>query len=762
MARRTLATTAVAVLALAAPVAAAAHGGDHGNPAPIGQTCSPRARLLGFSDALDKTRFAGTDVGGLSALTLGGSDSRSPWSRGGTPARALVDNQGTTPARFYDLRLDGAGRNGTPRPRVGAVTTLRRPDGTPYTGATLDGEGMQQLRDGSFVVSSETEPAIRRFAPNGRQLSELPVPARFRIAPAGEATTNLAFEGLGLAPDGRTLYAGMEGPLSADGTTAAGESLNRIVRYERDGRNDWQVAGQLGYKTDPGLAISELQVVDGDQLLVLERGFVNGVGNTVRVYQAFPAGADDVSAEPTLRRDGIRLVSKRLLVDLGACPPAGATNPGRQANPLLDNVEAMALGDALGDGARELYLLSDDNFSTGQVTRLYRLAVRLPGEPQLESRATYDALKMQPGPASGRVGVNPANGVTPPFSGQPVPGISGALRADDGGFWGMPDNGFGAKENSADFLLRMYHVKPQWKTARGGRGELRFDRFISLRDPDRKIPFSIVNGATRERLLTGADFDVEAVQRDRWGNLWFGDEFGPYLLKTAPDGRVLQAPVPLAGVKSPQSPDLAVGETPTLPGSGGFEPLAASTDGRTLYAITERALTAEPDQTLRTIHEFDVRSNSYTGRTWSFHVSAPTDRYVGDAQLLPGNRLLMIERDNSGGPAARVKRLIEVDLDDAPAADGTLPTRTVADLLRIRDPFGVSLPAPAGGFGFGDPFAFPFVSVETVLPLGGDRLLLANDNNFPGDAGRVPGKPDDVEAIVIRVPGLDGGEVNGR
>ena len=117
----------------------------------------------------------------------------------------------------------------------------------------------------------------------------------------------------------------------------------------------------------------------------------------------------------------------------------------------------------------------------------------------------------------------------------------------------------------------------------------------------------------------------------------------------------------------------------------------------------------------------------------------------------------MIERDNSGGSAARVKRLIEVDLDDTPAADGTLPTRTVVDLLRIRDPFGVSLPAPAGGFGFGDPFAFPFVSVETVLPLGGDRLLMANDNNFPGDAGRVPGKPDDLEAIILRVPGLEGG-----
>lgn len=753
MVRISLAATAAAALALGAPALAGAHGGHgHGGHGPhthgsavAGGICSPNAALLGFSDALDKTTYAGGDVGGLSALALG---------RGGS-ARVLVDNQGSTPARTYDLRLD-SGRRGEPRVRVTGTTRLTRPDGSAYTGREFDGEGLVALGDGSSLASSETEPSVRRFSRGGRQLGELPVPARFRVAPAGEAATNLTFEGLGLSSDGRTLYAGMEGPLSGDGRTAAGESLNRIVRWERDRRGDWQLAGQLGYRTDAGLAISELQVVGDDELLVLERGFVAGVGNTVRIYQAFLAGADDVSETPSLAADGVELVAKRLLVDLGDCPPSGATNPGAQPNPLLDNVEAMALGDRLPGGARELWLLSDDNFSAGQVTRLYRLAVTLPGEPTLEARATYGALAWQPGPPSGTRGVSGANGVTPPFPAQPVPGFSGALDDGRGGFWGMPDNGFGTKDNSADFLLRLYHVTPRWKTALGGSGRLLLDRFVSLRDPDRKIPFRIVNEETRERLLTGADFDLESVQRDWRGNLWFGEEFGPYLLQTSPDGRVLRAPVPLPGVKSPQSPDLAPGEQPTLPASGGFEPLAASRDGRTLYAITERALTNEPDQTIRRVHEFDVRSGSYTGREWSFHLSAAGDRYVGDAQMLPGNRLLMIERDNAEGVAARVKRLIEVDLDDAPQADGTLKTRTVADLLRIRDPFGVSLPAPAGGIGFGDPFGFPLQSVETVVWLGGDRLLMANDNNFPGNSGRVPGTPDDTEAIVFRVPGLLG------
>ena len=41
----------------------------------------------------------------------------------------------------------------------------------------------------------------------------------------------------------------------------------------------------------------------------------------------------------------------------------------------------------------------------------------------------------------------------------------------DGTFWAMPDNGFGAKGNSADFLLRLYHVTPEWETADGGAGD---------------------------------------------------------------------------------------------------------------------------------------------------------------------------------------------------------------------------------------------------------------------------------------------------
>ena len=73
---------------------------------------------------------------------------------------------------------------------------------------------------------------------------------------------------------------------------------------------------------------------------------------------------------------------------------------------------------------------------------------------------------------------------------------------------------------------------------------------------------------------------------------------------------------------------------------------------------------------------------------------------------------------------------------------------------RTADPRGGGGVARLGE-GFGDPFGVPLQSVETVLPFGGDRLLVANDNNFPDSDGRNAGRPDDLEAIVIEAPGLE-------
>lgn len=376
--------------------------------------------------------------------------------------------------------------------------------------------------------------------------------------------------------------------------------------------------------------------------------------------------------------------------------------------------------------------------------------------PVLVGRAVLPATTFAPGPPSGgQIGTTPINGITPPFASQPVQGISAVLDAGDGAYWVMLDNGYGAKNNSADFLLRVYQVRPDFETADGGSGSVAVGAFIQLRDPDRRIPFPIVNGSTADRLLTGADFDIESFRQDRNGDLWFGDEFGPFLLHTDATGRLLAAPIPLPGVTSPDSPLLAPGETPNLPRSRGFEGMAISKDGKTLYPLLEGALTTEPDQRRLLIHAFDLRTAAYTSGRWSYRMEVAGNA-IGDLTALDEHRLLVIERDGGQGPAALFKRIFVIDLRRVDAA-GYLVKREVLNLLAINDPDGLALPVRPGDFGLGAPFRFPFVTIESVLPLDGTRLLVINDNNFPFSAGRNPTRPDDNEFIIVRVDALHRG-----
>jgi hypothetical protein len=372
------------------------------------------------------------------------------------------------------------------------------------------------------------------------------------------------------------------------------------------------------------------------------------------------------------------------------------------------------------------------------------------GEPTLLARAILPSDAYQPGPPSGAQ-VAPNNGVIPPFPGQPIPGFSAVLDAGHGEFWGMPDNGYGAKGNSADFLLRLYKIRPDFKTGTGGSGTIDVLGFLQLRDPDRKVPFPLTRA---DRLLTGADFDLESVRLAKDGTFWFGEEFGPFLLHTDETGRVLEAPIPLPGVQSPQNPYLS--GTPNLPASRGFEPLALSIDGKTLYPMLEGALVTDPDPRRRIMFEFDVGARAYTGETWTYRTDAEfPNAVIGDMTALDQHRFLVIERDDFQGAEARQKKIYEVDIRRVDAA-GYLEKRLVLDLLHIPDPLGISLPARPGEFGVGPVFSFPLQSVESLEVLGGERLLIANDNNYPGSDGRwtARDRPDDTELIVVRVPAL--------
>lgn len=376
----------------------------------------------------------------------------------------------------------------------------------------------------------------------------------------------------------------------------------------------------------------------------------------------------------------------------------------------------------------------------------------------LEGWALMPANTFADGPTSGQfAGAGAGGNALPLVNLQPVQGFSGVLAGGvAGSFRVMTDNGFGAIGNSADALLRVYGVRPDFKTASGGTGTVSATDYLSgtasggfgsasritLADPDRKLGFTIqadlthyYNNAANPlvhasikagRLLTGADFDTESMRQDKNGNLWFGDEFGPFLVKTDATGKVLRREIPLPGVLSPQNPYLGAG-TANLGGSGGFEGMAINPAGDKLYTLLEKTVTGDPAKSLR-INEFSIDSEAYTANSFLYKL-ADAGTAIGDMTAINDHEFLVIERNGgtatSGTPFKKIFRINLAQVDSA----GFVAKTELVDLMNIADPLDLN------GDG-STTFTFPFVTIEDLLVLDANTLLVINDNNYPGTGGR--------------------------
>ena len=396
--------------------------------------------------------------------------------------------------------------------------------------------------------------------------------------------------------------------------------------------------------------------------------------------------------------------------------------------------------------------------------------------PTLTGWAMLPAATFSSGPTSGQFATaNPYGSNLPPYVGkQPVQGFSAVLAAPGRDtFRVMTDNGFGGQANSADALLRLYTVKVDFRTRHGGSGSVSpaawtsgratasFDATtrITLNDADNLLGIPIqadylnyynnpsnpaVDPSIRNgRLLTGADLDVESARRDKQGNYWFGDEFGPYLVKTDAHGTVLRSAIPLPGVYAPENIAVRSGTVDAnLARSGGFEGMAIDASGSRLYTLLEKTVAGDPAKTLR-IDEFDIDAEAYTGRRWTYPLSAQGTA-IGDMTAVGQDRFVVIERNGatatSGTP---FKKLVLIDLSHAPQG-GVVSKTELVDLMNIADPADLNRDGSTT-------YTLPYVTIEDVLVLDDHTLLVINDNNFPYGGGRALAS-DNTEFIKVTLP----------
>lgn len=339
--------------------------------------------------------FGGTVVGGLSGIDCAPQ---------GNPCYLLSDDRSRfSDARFYLAQL-GLTSSSFERVELQSVITLRMPDGKPFPAhpdtQAADPEAIRfDARSGMLWWTSEgnrsgglmqgprlVDPFVRIADPQGNFVSELQLPAMFRMS-AGERgpRNNETFEGLSFAPDGKSVWVSMEGPLLQDGASANVRSgaLIRISRLALEGRSGGRpdseagrLLAQYAYPVEPvpeaplvpgafaDNGVSEILALSDIRILVLERAYAVGRGVTARLYEATTEGASDIRQFDSLAQANIQPMRKRLILDFASLQLA-----------QLDNLEAMGWGPPLENGNRSLIFVSDDNFNPAQLTQFLAFEV---------------------------------------------------------------------------------------------------------------------------------------------------------------------------------------------------------------------------------------------------------------------------------------------------------------------------------------------------------------------------------------------------
>ncbi|WP_423258502.1 esterase-like activity of phytase family protein, partial [Escherichia coli] len=127
-----------------------------------------------------------------------------------------------------------------------------------------------------------------------------------------------------------------------------------------------------------------------------------------------------------------------------------------------------------------------------------------PGDLQQSGKYTSGKRVTELGSVAGK-SAERLTGLSLPINGQPLQGHSGIKHMPDGTYWVLTDNGFGSKANSPDAMLYLNQYKIDFKD-----GSVVPLKTLFLHDPDKKVPFHIINESTELRYLTGSDFDPES------------------------------------------------------------------------------------------------------------------------------------------------------------------------------------------------------------------------------------------------------------
>lgn len=283
--------------------------------------------------------------------------------------------------RFYQLALD-YDATGIHDVRIMKQQFFKQANGNRFSAnhATVDPESIRLAPNGNYYWSSEgnysqnkalrTNPHIHEIAADGTYIRTFQHPKMYNYADnkkTGGRDNNL-FEALTVDEHG-TVFVANEEALFQDGHTATdfNNSAVRVTAFDGDnGTPVEQYAYILPSIPDHGLTIyqvnglTELLSLGNNRFLALERAFIAGVGNHIRIVNTqITPETTNVLNLPSLIGNHYTPLTRKVILEL----------PVEYEGIKIDNIEGMTLGKTLKNGHQTLILVSDNNFSSSQTTQ---------------------------------------------------------------------------------------------------------------------------------------------------------------------------------------------------------------------------------------------------------------------------------------------------------------------------------------------------------------------------------------------------------
>ncbi len=351
-------------------------------------------RLIGEATLPHRMDFNGTVLGGISGIDY--DEMREQYY-------LLSDDRSDHgPARFYTAKIE-FNDSEIKTPQVTSVVTLRRPDGSVFAGKKENAKDIPDPESIRYRAETDTllwtsegdkklgiDPSVREIKLDGTFIRELPTLPMFKVQPADSGPRdNLTFEGMSLTVDGKGLWVSMEAAMFEDGIDPTVDLPGGPARFTLHHTQSGNPIRQIAYlpdaiplrPTEKGEAdngVPEILMIDLFRMLVIERSYSPGMGNSIRVYLIDTRDGSDVLNVAVLKPGNYTPVTKRLLLNFDTL-----------VLKKLDNTEGMTFGPRLPNGNRTLVFVSDDNFRKSQITQF--LAFEL-----IEPRSTLHRLGRSP------------------------------------------------------------------------------------------------------------------------------------------------------------------------------------------------------------------------------------------------------------------------------------------------------------------------------------------------------------------------------